>query len=45
LSASKIASQLGITSRAVELHSATLKAKKKIRRVGAAKGGHWEVLE
>jgi ATP-dependent DNA helicase RecG len=45
LSASRIASQLGITSRAVELHFARLKAADKIRRIGAAKGGHWEVLE
>lgn len=44
LSARDIALQLDISPRAVEKQLAALKKAGRLRRVGAAKGGHWEVL-
>ena len=44
IAAQSIANQLGLTSRAIEKHLSTLKAKGRIRRVGPDKGGRWEVL-
>lgn len=43
LSAAAIADELSITAKAVEKHLANLKAASIIRRIGPAKGGHWEV--
>jgi len=44
-SAAAIAQTIGLTSRAVEMQIAKLKNSGRIKRVGPAKGGHWEVLE
>ena len=44
IAAQSIANQLGLTSRAIEKHLSTLKAKGRIRRFGPDKGGRWEVL-
>lgn len=44
VSAREIAEVLSLTSRAVEKQIAALKATGRLRRVGPAKGGHWEVL-
>ena len=43
-SAMELATMLGLTSRAVEKQIASLKAAGRLRRVGPAKGGHWEVV-
>lgn len=43
-SAKKLADQLHLTSRQVERLLASLKAKKKIERVGPDRGGSWKVL-
>jgi fido (protein-threonine AMPylation protein)/biotin operon repressor len=43
VSAKAIAEELGVTSRAVEKNIAALKELGVVVRVGAAKGGHWEV--
>lgn len=45
ISAPELAEQLGISARAVEKHLANLKAAGKLRRVGGAKGGHWELTD
>lgn len=44
-SAREIAEVLGLTPRAVEKHIATLKAAGRLRRIGPAKGGSWEVVQ
>ncbi len=44
-SAREIGEALGLTSRAVEKHISALKASGRLRRVGPAKGGHWEIVE
>lgn len=44
ISATQLAEQLGISARAVEKHLANLKAAGKLRRIGGAKGGRWEVV-
>jgi ATP-dependent DNA helicase RecG len=44
-SALALAEQVGISSRKIEQNIATLKALGILARIGAAKGGHWEVLE
>jgi len=44
LSAREIAETLGVTQRAVEKQIARLRKDGRLRRVGPAKGGHWEVL-
>jgi ATP-dependent DNA helicase RecG len=44
LSARQLASQLGLSQRAVELQLAKLKAGNRLKRVGPNKGGQWEVL-
>ncbi|MDP2784652.1 MAG: Fic family protein [Sulfurimicrobium sp.] len=44
LSARDIALKLNMSPRAVEKQLAALKKSARLRRVGAAKGGHWEVL-
>ncbi len=45
LSARKMAEILGLTSRAVEKQIARLQRDGRLRRIGSAKGGHWEVIE
>ena len=40
----ELADKLGVTTRAVEKQISKLKKSGKLRRVGPAKGGHWEVL-
>ena len=39
-----LAKQLGISTRAIEKQIAALKKRNRIKRIGPAKGGHWEVL-
>jgi predicted HTH transcriptional regulator len=38
-------STLGITRRALEKQIAKLREEGRIRRIGPAKGGHWEVIK
>ncbi len=45
LSAREIAQKIGITPRAVEKQIAKLRKAGRLRRIGPAKGGHWEVLK
>ena len=45
LSAREVAEAMGITSRAVEKQISKLRDENRIRRIGPAKGGHWEVVE
>jgi ATP-dependent DNA helicase RecG len=45
LSAREIAIRLGITQRAVEKQIARLRKDGRLKRVGPAKGGHWDVSE
>lgn len=45
VSAREIAMQIELTVRAVEKQLAALKANGEIRRVGPARGGHWEVIK
>jgi len=44
LSASDIASEIGITTRAVEKQLSKLKSSGKLKRVGPDKGGKWKVI-
>ncbi len=44
ISASEIAKKLDLTQRAVEKILAKLKKEGKIKRIGSAKGGHWQVV-
>jgi len=39
-----LANQIGITAKGIEWQLGKLKAEGRIRRVGPAKGGHWEVI-
>jgi ATP-dependent DNA helicase RecG len=41
----QMAEKLGKTSRNIEMHISNLKKKGKIKRIGSAKGGHWQVLD
>jgi len=45
ISAKEIAFELKLTPRAIEKQIAILKNKNKIRRIGPAKGGSWEVTD
>lgn len=40
----ELAQQIGITQRSIERNIQKLQAERKLRRIGAAKGGHWEVV-
>jgi ATP-dependent DNA helicase RecG len=40
----ELANKLGVTTRAVEKQIARLKKSDRLRRIGPARGGHWEVL-
>jgi ATP-dependent DNA helicase RecG len=44
LAAREIAQRIGISPRAVEKQIAKLRKEGRLRRIGPAKGGHWEVL-
>lgn len=44
ISAGELASSIGISSRAVEKQIAVLKRKGQLKRIGPARGGHWEVI-
>lgn len=41
----EMAERLGITTRGVEKQVAKLQEQGRLRRIGPAKGGHWEVIE
>ena len=41
---SKLAEALAVTTRAIEKQLAKLQEQGRLRRVGPARGGHWEVL-
>jgi ATP-dependent DNA helicase RecG len=45
ISASEIAFQLNITERTIQRDINKLKKKNKIKRIGPAKGGYWEVID
>ena len=45
MTARALASQVGITARGIELNIAKLKDLGFLTRVGASKGGHWEVIK
>ena len=45
ISAREIAKIIGISRRAVEKHIANLKKVGKLKRIGPAKGGYWEMVE
>ncbi|BBL67820.1 HTH domain-containing protein [Methanoculleus chikugoensis] len=45
LAAREIAERLEITQRAVEKQIANLREDGRLRRIGSARGGHWEVRE
>jgi ATP-dependent DNA helicase RecG len=45
ISANKISDEIGISSRKVEENIKKLKEKGIIKRIGPAKGGHWEVIK
>ena len=45
LSVREIADEIGISNRAIEKQIAALKSQGKLKRIGSAKGGHWEVVE
>ena len=45
LAAREVAERLEITQRAVEKQIAKLREEGRLRRIGPARGGHWEVLE
>lgn len=45
LSATALAQRIGITPKAVEKHIFRLKADGTLRRIGADKGGYWQVVE
>jgi ATP-dependent DNA helicase RecG len=45
LAAREVAERLEITQRAVEKQIAKLREDGRLRRIGPARGGHWEVLE
>jgi len=44
LSATAVATRIGVSSKAVEKHFARLKADGILRRIGPDKGGRWEVI-
>jgi ATP-dependent DNA helicase RecG len=44
ISAEELATIVGISSRAVEKQISALKKKERLKRVGSAKGGYWEVI-
>jgi len=45
ISGKRISDILGISVRAVEMQISNLQQQGRIKRIGPAKGGHWEVTE
>ncbi|MCK4667945.1 winged helix-turn-helix transcriptional regulator, partial [Candidatus Dependentiae bacterium] len=45
ISARELSKIIGISQRKIESNIAKLKSKKLLKRIGPAKGGHWEVIE
>ena len=45
LALAELAAQVDRTPRAIEMACAKLVKEGKLRRIGPAKGGHWEVME
>ena len=45
ISAKKLASKVGISQRKVEENLAKLKHIGSLKRIGPAKGGHWQIIE
>ncbi|HIH75263.1 MAG TPA: MarR family transcriptional regulator [Methanosarcina sp.] len=45
ISKTELAEKIGINPSAVQKNLSTLKKKGLLRRVGSARGGHWEVIE
>ena len=43
ISKRELSEKIGISTTAIDKNITTLKKKKIIKRVGSAKGGHWEV--
>jgi ATP-dependent DNA helicase RecG len=41
----EVASMIGVTERSIERNIKKLQDQKRLRRIGPAKGGHWEVIE
>jgi len=40
-----LASMIGVSERSIERNIQKLQEQKRLRRIGPAKGGHWEVIE
>jgi DeoR/GlpR family transcriptional regulator of sugar metabolism len=40
-----LASLIGVTQRSIERNIKKLQEQKRLRRIGPAKGGYWEVIE
>ena len=45
MAAPELAEIVGISERKIEQNIATLKKLGRLKRIGPAKGGHWEVLK
>ena len=45
ISAKELSEKIGISSRKIEDNIKKLKEKKKLKRIGYARGGHWAILE
>lgn len=41
----ELAAEIGVTERSIERNIQKLQEDGRLRRVGPARGGHWEVLE
>jgi predicted HTH transcriptional regulator len=41
----ELSAQIGVTTRSIERNLQKLQDEKRLRRIGPAKGGHWQVLE
>jgi len=40
----ELSAQIGVTTRSIERNLQKLQDEQRLRRIGPAKGGHWEVL-
>ncbi len=45
MAARELAQQVGISSRKIEQNIARLKELELLKRIGPARGGHWEVVQ